>query len=285
MCPFEGRGGFTLIELLVVIGIIAILSSLLLPGLAKAKARGQAIYCLNNLKQLNLAWMIYAHDNGDRLAYNLGATEIKQMLNRKQQYNWANSVLNWELDPDNTNLTLNTGASLGAYVNQNTRVFKCPADYVLSSIQRGAGWSERSRSISMNAMVGDAGDFTVGGTNVNNPSYQQYFKLDQLGSGSDIFIFIEEHPDSINDGYFLNKAAYPGWTDLPASYHNGSANLSFGDGHAEMHTWLLDSTKRPSKPDAAGLPRILPENQRGDLYWLLRRTSAYVDTDNGKADN
>jgi prepilin-type N-terminal cleavage/methylation domain-containing protein/prepilin-type processing-associated H-X9-DG protein len=269
--------GFTLLELLVVIAVIAILSSLLLPALAKAKARGQGIYCLNNLRQLNLAWLSYAHDNADRLVYNLGATEIKQLLAQRQPHNWANSVLNWETDSDNTNNVLNTGAALGAYVGSNPRLFKCPTDFVLSSVQRKAGWSERTRSISMNAMVGDAGDFSHSGTNVNNPSYRQFLKLGDFGSVSDIFVFIEEHPDSINDGYFLNKAAAPGWTDLPGSYHNGGANLSYADGHAENHAWALPSTKPAPSPDAAGLPMILPENQRGDFYWLLRRTSLYTE--------
>jgi prepilin-type processing-associated H-X9-DG protein len=264
---------------LVVIAVVGVLSSVLLPALAKAKAKGQAIYCLNNVRQLNIAWMIYAHDNNDVLAYNLGATEIQQMLARGQRFNWANSVLNWELDADNTNHSLNTQAALGQYVARNPRVFKCPADSVLSAIQKQAGWTERSRSISMNAMVGDAGEFTRGGTNVNNPSYRQFLKRGQFESASDIFVFIEEHPDSINDGYFLNRWGKPTWTDLPASFHRGSANLSYADGHAETHRWLLPSTKPPARPDAAGLPFALGDNERADFYWLLRRTSTDEDVD------
>lgn len=271
--------GFTIVELLVVIAVIAILASLILPVLAKAKARGQAISCLNNLRQLNIAWLLYAHDNNDRLVYNLGATEIKQMLARGQHLNWANSVLNWELDADNTNTTLNTQSGLGVYVAQSMRVFQCPADHVVSAVQKRAGWNQRSRSISMNAMVGDAGEFIRTGTNVNNPTYRQFLKLGDVNATSDLFVFIEEHPDSINDGYFLNKASAPGWTDLPASYHNGSANLSFADGHAEFHSWILASTKPPSEPDAARLPSVLPDSQRTDYYWVLRRTSTYTPVD------
>lgn len=273
------QGAFSLIELLVVLSVIGVLSSLLLPAIARAKSKGQSIVCLNNLRQLNLAWMTYAHDNNDRLAYNLGATEIRQMLARGQQYNWANSVLNWELDADNTNTALNTDAALGSYMARNSRVFKCPADFVVSSLQRKAGWSERSRSISMNAMVGDAGEFTQGNTNINNPSYRQFFKLGDILEASAVFIFIEEHPDSINDGYFVNRSSAATWTDLPASYHGGSANLSFADGHAESHEWVLPRTKPAAKPDAAGLPFSLAENERADFYWLMRRTSIYEDTD------
>jgi prepilin-type N-terminal cleavage/methylation domain-containing protein/prepilin-type processing-associated H-X9-DG protein len=270
---------FTLIELLVVIAVIAVLSSLLLPALAKAKVRGQMIFCFNNLKQLELGWLIYAHENSDRLVYNLGATEIKQLLARGQKYNWANSILNWELDSDNTNTLLNTEAGLGPFVTRNARVFRCPADHVLSSIQRRAGWSERSRSISMNAMVGDAGSFLQGRTNINNPDYEQYLKLGDLVSPAGIFVFIEEHPDSINDGYFLNKGAAPGWTDLPASYHDGSANLSFADGHGEIRHWVVPSTKPPARPDAAGLPFALKPNERTDFNWVMWRTSNYTERD------
>jgi prepilin-type processing-associated H-X9-DG protein len=240
---------------------------------------------LNNVRQLNLAWLVYAHDNGDSLAYNLGATEIKQILARKLQYNWANSVLNWELDSDNTNLVLNTDAALGQYVSRNAQVFKCPADRTVSSIQRHAGWTARSRSISMNAMVGDAGQFVRSGQNVNNPDYRQFLNLGQINNTSGVFVFIEEHPDSINDGYFLNKTSFQGWTDLPASYHNGAANLSFADGHAGSHSWLVASTKKPSRPDAAGLPFLLQPTERADLYWLLRRTSTYTESDDATSES
>ena len=241
--------------------------------MARAKGRGQQIFCLNNLRQLNLAWTLYAHDNSDRLAYNLGATEIKQMLSKGQRYNWANSVLNWELDPSNTNTALNTEASLGPYVAKNARIFRCPSDTVLSPIQYDAGWHERSRSISMNAMIGDAGKFTLSGVNINNPAYHQFLKSSELTSVANVFVFIEEHPDSVNDGYFVNRAYYWEWRDLPASYHDGAANLSFADGHSELHRWLSASTKKPSRPDGASLPFDLNDSDHADFNWLMQRTS------------
>src|SRR5690606_25232165 len=93
-------------------------------------------------------------------------------------------------------------------------------------------------------------------------------------SASDIFIYIEEHPDSINDGYFLNRAAKYEWNDLPASWHNGSANLTFGDGHAESRKWVNASTRKPTRPDGADLPFAISAEERQDFYWLMSRTSA-----------
>jgi prepilin-type processing-associated H-X9-DG protein len=271
-----------LIELLVVIAIIGLLASLLLPAMARARQQGQGAYCLNNLRQLNLAWILYAQDNDDNLAYNLGAEEIKEITAKGLKHNWENNVLNWEPDPANTNESLLTEAALGQYLARSAKVFRCPSDNALSSVQKTLGWRNRTRSYSMNAMVGDAGKFRTLDGNVNNPNYHQFLKLGEFTSSSEIFVFIEEHPDSINDGYFLNRAQVNQWNDLPASWHNGSANLTYGDGHVESHRWIEPSTRKPARPEGADLPFSITHAEADDFYWLIKRTSSFEDYQPGR---
>jgi len=274
--PVCGRG-FTLLELLVVIAIVSILASLILPALARAKTRAQATFCLNNTRQLLLAWTMYGDEHDGRLAYNLGggnASAVDAGTATDMSLNWVNNVLDWELRPDNTNSAALTAGGLGPYLNKAAAVYRCPADHVLSATQSLAGWTARVRSYSMNAMVGDAGSFSQTGNNVNNPDYVQFFKSASIPAAARIFVFLDEHPDTISDGYFLNKAYYPEWQRLPASYHDGGASFAFADGHSEVHHWRNPSTKRPAVPGAAHpLPMEIPSGQQQDYYWVISRMS------------
>jgi prepilin-type processing-associated H-X9-DG protein len=205
--------------------------------------------------------------------------------------NWVNNVMTWDLSPDNTNVATITQASMGTYVVGATGIYHCPSDHALSATQSMAGWSQRIRSYSMNAMVGNAGSLSTGGWNVNNPGYRQFFKMEQIPTPTEIFVFLDEHPDSIDDGYFLDKdtssASSPGgygsssvvssqWIDLPASYHNRSTAFSFADGHASLHRWLKPATAPPPAPHAANLPISIPSSPAGedvDFEWILAHMS------------
>lgn len=270
---YRGGSAFTLVELLVVIALIAVLAAMLLPVLSRAQARAQGFQSVSNTRQLTLAWFLYSDDNNGRLPYNLGGGNGPRSAAMKTNANWVNNNLTWELDADNTNTAGLTEASLSPYLNKVAQVYRCPADKVLSQVQREAGWSHRVRSYSMNAMVGDAGEISSTGKNQNNPSYTQFFRITDIPRPADIFIFVEEHPDSINDGYFLNKFYVTHWIDLPASEHNSAAPFAFADGHALMHPWQNKSTLQPQRPDAVEFPLRLSATDTADLNWVMDHTS------------
>jgi len=267
------RAAFTLIELLVVIAIIAILAAMLLPALSKAKLKAQGVFCLNNTKQLGLAWMLYADDHNGRLAYNLGGDARTRSVAQRTNINWVNNVMTWGLEDDNTNVALMAQSSLAPYSLKSMAIYRCPSDNALSDEQRLEGWTARVRSYSMNAMIGDAGDFSTTGVNRNNPKYVQFFQVTSIPEPATIFVFLDEHPDSINDGYFVNRAYSTNWYDLPASYHNGAASFTYADGHSQAHRWVNPSTKRRPQKGGAPLPFPYPPEEDQDFDWVTDHMS------------
>ena len=274
---------FTLVELLVVIAIVGILAGLLLPTLSRAKARAQALSCMNNTRQLGFAWKLYSGDFNDSLVYNLGgniSTSSPMAVAPVNLPNWVDNIMDWTTSAANTNTAFVFNSLLGPYAGYSAPIFRCPTDRALSPSQRQAGWTDRVRSFSMNAMIGNPGSLLTAGVNVNNPYYRQFLKESDIPDPDSIFVFLEEHPDSISDGYFIDTApAYhqkAEWIRLPASYHNRGANFSFADGHTEMHAWLFDSTCPPSVFEGANVPFYVPAGQTADFDWVVERMSVYA---------
>src|SRR5262245_2479047 len=237
------RQGFTLIALLVVIAIIAILAAMLLPALSKAKIKAQATHCMNNSRQLMLAWIQYYTDNDDRLVNNYGQP-FSGLEEQNQTYqSWANNIMGWgAADMFGNRMDRLDGITQAPFYRYTASValYKCPADHFVSPKQTAAGITARPRSYSMNGFFGVYNpDMPSPGGNNHYPTYRQFLKAGNIPNPAALFVTCDEHPDSINDGFLQanphTDIAPSQWDDLPATYHCGAGGFAFADGHAEVH--------------------------------------------------
>ena len=272
------RGGFTLIELLVVIAIIAILAGMLLPALAKAKTKAQGVMCMSNTKQLMLAWQMYNGDNDDRIIMSFHGGNTLAEANNARNAPWVIGWLDWGTSQDNTNILYlidERYSKLAKYFGNARNIFKCPADIYLSSAQKNRGWKERVRSLSGNIGIGDGNAETGPWENI----YKHIRKTSEFlfPGPSETWVYLDEHPDSINDAGFFNPRA-ASWIDQPATYHNGASGFSFADGHAEIHKWT-GSLKQPRAQKIKITTAVDAPARTGDtdIKWLSYRGGRVSD--------
>jgi prepilin-type N-terminal cleavage/methylation domain-containing protein/prepilin-type processing-associated H-X9-DG protein len=263
--------GFTLIELLVVIAIIAILAAMLLPALSRAKEKGQGIRCMNNARQMMIAWKMYCEDYTELLV------AAKQTANVTAQGRVAACLGDFRSPDQGTwdpQVYIAT-SPLAPYTANNFTIWKCPSDFV--TVDSPNGRVGRVRSISMSHVFSD-GQW-LPSTGVPGFTYRVYSKLSQIVNPTKTLVTLDEHPDSINDMDFCVEMVAPAAVngriiDFPASYHGGAAGISYADGHSEIHKW------RGSKiqPRVTGTPLTLQVpagDSLNDVKWLSENTSVH----------
>jgi prepilin-type N-terminal cleavage/methylation domain-containing protein/prepilin-type processing-associated H-X9-DG protein len=279
--------GFTLIELLVVIAIIAILAAMLLSVLANAKKTAQGIKCMSNQRQVMMAVLMYVNDNNNYFPLNKTGSPSNNWVNAHMDYTGGTDDTNWAklVDPNQSQLAL--------YI-QTPGVYRCPAD---QSKNNGLTGLPRVRSYSMSEAIGvqDLNGTplatTSGDLDLNTTIYTVYTKDAQMRGAlgpSDIFVLIDEHPDSIDDGVYAVKMSQwyfgnfinseVGFINWPAKWHNNSCGFAFADGHSEIHRWQL--------------PGIIPDptyntfmgttfERDNDALWLFHHTSVPLNPNAG----
>jgi prepilin-type N-terminal cleavage/methylation domain-containing protein len=259
--------GFTLIELLVVIAIIAILAGMLLPALSKAKAKAQTISCLNNAKQLQLCWAMYATDFNDVMVQN-----------------WVGAANSWIDGTAGAAAYTYTGATNTGPVkkgllfkyNSSLKIYVCPGQSQVmdkAGLKLTPGPSARSYSISGQMSGGDgSGAAIILGNNPKSaPAYKKVSEINRPGP-SQAFVFINESPWTIDDGYFAVRVNENIWQNYPGAYHGLSTGLSFADGHAETWRWIEGTT-----PLLKGKDGNAPGKPGGNDRDLKRLAQAYID--------
>ncbi len=227
---------FTLIELLVVVAIIAILAAMLLPALSKAKTKAISIACINNLKQLEVCWHLYALDHQDLLVPNNSVYAFNTASDLAKGVSWCPGYARY--DPSPTNIE---DGLLFPY-NSSLAIYHCPADFSTVENLDGTKLSAlRNRSYNLSQSVNGYPDYE-GVIYTNIPFFKRLTQIKNPNPTSCI-IFLDESADTLVDAQFGMPTETYGWQnqwwDMPSDRHSRGANMSFADGHVEHWRWRV----------------------------------------------
>jgi prepilin-type N-terminal cleavage/methylation domain-containing protein/prepilin-type processing-associated H-X9-DG protein len=267
--PAGKRNGFTLIELLVVIAIIAILAAMLLPALSRAKQKAVGISCMNNLRQLQLGWLMYADDNQSKLVPVGGIANLIVQQNPvlvapgAPNSQWVYGRV--DAGPSATNEWFVENGLLFPYVKKDA-IYKCPADQRIAN-RNAANAGPTVRSMSMNCWLNPIQAW--------NQTTEMIYRKDSdftRPGPANLFVFIDEAAYSIDDGFFVCGPNFNQWVNNPATFHGNGGGLSFADGHAEIRSWKDGNLLAKNKTSTLNGTAFSPDSS-GDLQWLQQRST------------
>ena len=264
------KEAFTLRDLLALLSAMSLLTMLIVPALSVTRGAAKTNLCQTNMRTLLYAWQLYAGDHNDTFVLNHHGGGVRgPMPEGGAEQNWARGWLTWDTSPDNTNVALlrtEPNSLMAPYLAKSrSNVHKCPEDIFLSRAQRARHWKERVRSVVMNATVG-GGNARTGPWDSVYASATNYSEMNFPGP-SQTSVFLEEHPDSIND-----TVAFPpfrtAWVDWFAGLHKNAATASFADGRVELHQWR--GSLRNARVIATSGSLTFPRTRAGepDLSWV-----------------
>lgn len=264
------NAAFTLIELLIVIAIIALLAAMLLPVLATAKAQALRIQCLNNQKQLVVAWVLYSADNREALALNGGDPSTTST----QAHLWVFGG-NHGTPETLTNFQYLVGGNYALFssVLRAKDVYKCPADRSLWPV--GGRLTVELRSYSMNSYLGTPSLNLLSPLQLNTTYYTVYRKSSDLTAPANRFVFADVNPASICTPGFGVDMNLQSFIHLPSSFHRNRGVVSFADSHVESHKWLDPRTTIGLPTGSSGfITHGTPAVGSPDLLWIAERTTS-----------